>query len=136
MINNAQQIQIDRIKLSSFNSFDGEKVANDLIKNEHLWISFVWGRFGGIYDLIELRDLKGGHINADTLIILTTKDKWQELKSLISKWHADEVGYNQGDDTFFGTPPCSIRKSDSYNVYTALGSSLDKDQILVRIWWD
>jgi hypothetical protein len=77
-----QKIQLERLRLGSFNSMDGDTVADLMEKNENLWDTFMFGRFcryGG--NLIELRDLKDC-INADTLLILTDKKNWPELQKL------------------------------------------------------
>jgi hypothetical protein len=43
------------------------------------------GRFAS-GQLIELRDLPKGHLNADTLFILTTVDRKDALRALILTW--------------------------------------------------
>jgi hypothetical protein len=105
------------MKLASFNEFDGEFVGQSLRQNQHLWKAFVFGRWQ-YFDLIELRDLADGYLNADTLYILTHKDKLADLLILISKWSADEVHYETEDKDF------------------RLGGGLDKDSVFVRVWWD
>ncbi len=130
-------MQVNRLRLSSFNDFDGDKVADSLIANKHLWDGFVWGRF--IYnELIELRDIHHGIINADTLMILSTIDRWKDLKSVINKWSADEIGHISGDGKTVGTHSYTLNYSFDHNrsVNMALGSALGQSQILVRVWWD
>jgi hypothetical protein len=45
-----------------------------LRNNQNIWKSFVFGRFKS-FELIELRDLRYGVINADTLYLVTDKAK-------------------------------------------------------------
>jgi hypothetical protein len=116
-INKAQEIQFERMKLASFNCFDGDFVGESLRENTHLWKSFVFGRWQ-YFDLIELRDMHYGTINADTLYILTDKSKLADLLILIGSWSADEVNYYTEDKDF------------------RLGGGLDKNTVLVRVWWD
>ena len=117
MMNMAQELQFERLKLSSFNSFDGDNVAHSLRQKQHLWKSWVFGRFEH-FQLIELRDLHTGCINSDTLYILTTKPKLADLLIEIGKWYADEVSYTAEDkDLMFG-------------------GGLEKDEVIVRVWWD
>jgi hypothetical protein len=70
------------------------------------------------FDFIELRDLTDGYLNADTLYILTHKNKLANLLILINQWSADEVNYYTEDKEF------------------RLGGGLDKDLVFVRVWWD
>jgi hypothetical protein len=116
-INKAQETQFERMKLASFNSFDGVFVDASLRENKHLWKAFVFGRWQ-YFDLIELRDLADGYLNADTLYILTDKEKLADLLILIGQWSADEVSYETEDKDF------------------RLGGGFAKDTVLVRVWWD
>ena len=117
MMNMAQELQFERIKLASFNNFDGHNVAYWLRENQHLWKSFVFGRFK-YFELIELRDMHTGSINADTLYILTTKDQLAGLLVLINKFDANEVDYYDRDEQCL------------------LGGGLGKDEVFVHVWWD
>jgi len=67
-MNQAQEIQFQRLKMGSFNSFDGERTAAELKKHKSLWTGFVFGRFN-YGSLIELRDISQDYLNADTLMI-------------------------------------------------------------------
>lgn len=101
---------------------DGDVIADSLIKYADLWDSFLFGRFfrkGDYSTLIELRDLPEGHLNADTLMILTDKDRWDKLHPVINsdEWHADEIGYTGADDETWGTAPYA----DSEEVNAAMG---------------
>ena len=115
--NKAQEIQFERMKLASFNNFDGESVGESLRRSKHLWKAFVFGRWE-YFDLIELRDLSTGYLNADTLYILTDKRKLADLLIIINGWSADEVNYYTEDKSH------------------RLGGGFYKDTVLVRVWWD
>jgi hypothetical protein len=166
-INPSQMLQIQRLRLGSFNEMDGDVVADSLMANSHLWDSFVFGRFSGVGGmLIELRDLPEGHLNADTLLILTDKKRWDELQTVISQWQADEIGYTAADGETVGV--IQYRTAEEVNAHmgggfwvggndfaavlreAATGSPLArkgprvkkkqpedvKVPILVRVWWD
>lgn len=135
MINKPQEIQFERLVEGSFNGLDGEFVANSLRENCALWTGFVFGRFD-YGALIELRDIGEGYLNADELMILTTKSKLKKLLKLIETWNADEVGSNyydnKGNFVAEGTPEFR----DEKDVFKSFGSRLDKTQVIVRVWWD
>ena len=133
--NPAQEIQFQRLRLGSFNSFDGDLVADSLKANYKLWDSFLFGRFGPC-SLIELRDLPEGYLNADTLYILTSKKRWPALKKVIAKWDADEIGYLAADGTHEGIPPDFGDGRFRNNLSMEMGGGGNKDSILVRVWWD
>ena len=141
--NKPQQIQMQRLIEGSFNEFDGEMVAKSLTDNPNLWDGFVFGRFGYAH-LIELRDISQGYLNADTMMILTTKDHLKELLALIETWDANEVGYNyyEGEDRrtrkFIskGTAPFYENLNNRSDLFGALGSELEPDQVILRVWWD
>jgi len=128
-INKVQKLQFELMKLSSFNEFDGNKVADYLLKHRELWITCMWGRFkGGV--LIPLRDISKGIWRGDTLYIYTMKDKVNKLKELAKKWNADEFGVVYRDKEE------GIVTFDHTEVTYVFGSPLKKDECIVRIWWD
>ena len=137
--NKPQQIQMQRLIEGSFNDFDGKMVAKSLTDNPNLWDGFVFGRFEYAH-LIELRDISQGYLNADTMMILTTKDHFKELLDLIETWNANEVGYNyyEGEDQLTrkfilkGTAPFD----ETSDLFMALGSDLEPNQVILRVWWD
>jgi hypothetical protein len=126
-MNPAQEVQIQRLRMGSFNLLDGNKVADDLLANQTLWDSFVFGRFE-YQPLIELRDLRHGYINADTVFLMTQRDRLKDLLGLIEQWKADEVGW-QSEEIRGGDFVC---KSD----FDVLGAFLGRDDFLIRVWWD
>ena len=95
-MNRAQELQLQRLGLGSFNNLYGPRVAHDLVEHEGLWESFVFGRFE-YQPLIELRDLPQGILNADTVYVLTSKDRLAGILDLVKQWRADEVGWAAGD---------------------------------------
>jgi hypothetical protein len=126
-MNPAQELQLQRLRMGSFNLLDGNKVADDLLENQALWDSFVFGGFEYM-PLIELRDLRKGYINADTIFILTRRERLKDLLGVIEQWKADEVGW-QSEEVRGGDFVC---KSD----FDMLGVFLGPDDFLIRIWWD
>ena len=119
--NKPQQIQMQRLIEGSFNDFDGEMVAKSLTDNPDLWDGFVFGRFG-YAQLIELRDIGQGYLNADTMMILTTNDRLKELLALIETWNADDV---RQVDLFANRLP---------NV--DFGPDLEPNQVILQVCWD
>lgn len=131
-INECQNVQLRRIRLGSFNEFDGEYVADQLSEHRDLWDSFVFGRFK-YGDLIELRDLPSNCLNADTIMLLTTLDRWQKLEPHVLKnWAVDEVGWTDSE----GNPHENAPFLDEKELFQAFGGGLEDDQIIVRLWWD
>jgi hypothetical protein len=78
-----QEIQLELIRRTRFNEFDGEKIAAILAKHRDLWRAVLLDRFGlpnyreptlhtmQASGLIKLRDLDDNIWNADTLFVLT-----------------------------------------------------------------
>jgi hypothetical protein len=133
-INQPQKIQFERLRLGSFNSFDGDKVADGLLKHRNLWDSFVFGRFR-YGTLIELRDLPQGELNADTIMILTDLKRAKEIIAIaLKQWNVDETGYCgrvEGEYFLEGDAPCNSEKE----LFQEMGG-LGNNQIVVRLWWD
>ena len=117
MMSIAQELHFERLKLARFNNFDGEYVGQLLRQNQTLWTSFVFGRFQ-YFELIELRDLRYGVVNADTLYLVTDKAKLADLLIVLGELSADEISYTDKDDNL------------------QYGGGLGKNEVLVRVWWD
>lgn len=113
--------------MGSFNALNGGKVADDLLAHEGLWDSFVFGGFEYM-PLIELRDLKNGFVNADTIFLLTRRERLGGLLDLIKRWGADEVGWQSEIDRG-GDYVCK-------SAFDMLGAFLGPDDVLIRVWWD
>lgn len=112
----AQELQLDLIRLASFNNFDGDRVANDLIDNRDLWVSCFMTRFGG-GDLIALRDLDVAW-NVDTLYMMVVKSKEDKIKKLIDGWWVDSIRWLTRDE-----------------AQRRLGCSPVTESV-VELWWD
>lgn len=131
-INEIQAIQLELMKRASFNSFDGEAVVEDLIKNRNLWEACIMIRDLGakvMYhiplnveyinnDLISLRDLAEDFWNVDTLYIIINPNKGKEIKLLAKGWDASKITM------------LSKEKTDE-----RLGSWPSRKKVLM-IWWD
>jgi hypothetical protein len=133
-MNEAQEIHFRRLELCEFIGGDlrtkGKTVAGDLRKHSGLWESFVFGRFDW-GQLIELRDLPGGHLNADTLFIMTTVERADALRALILSWKPDEYANTEAD--------LSRSSSSEYTRHVAdmMGESeMDPDVVVFQVWWD
>jgi hypothetical protein len=126
-MNRAQELQLQRLRLGSFNNLDGPRVAHDLMEHEGLWDSFVFGRFE-YQSLIELRDLPQGFISADTVYLLTHQDRLAGILDLVEQWEADEVGWETADQREGVFPDKS--------AFDLLGAFLGANDVLVRVWWD
>lgn len=129
-ITKAQRLQLDRLNVGGFTG-----VAAGLKANKTLWDSFVFGRSGryGVGELIELRDLPDGILNADELLIVTDKSRWPDLKPIVESWEPQEIGYTAGDNSRWGTSAYMTGQE----VGEAMGCSpLPADLLLVRVWWD
>lgn len=134
IINEAQELQFRRLELCEYIGGDcrtqGKTVANDLRKHNDLWDSFVFGRFDW-GQLIELRDLPDGLLNADTLFIKTTTDRAEALRALILGWKPDEYAGTEAESG-----------SSGYSEYTRhvaemMGQSkMDEGVVVFRVWWD
>src|SRR6266542_3830966 len=98
-MNKPQQLQLERVRITSYNALNGERVARDLETNEALWDGFVFGRFH-YGELIELRDLPAGHLNADTLYLSTTRERLPELLRLAETWAGEVSWYTNNDPGF------------------------------------
>jgi hypothetical protein len=123
-----QDIQLELIRRSQFNAFDGEKVVKSLLKNRALWESVILDRLGVLgfgrlpaAALIKLRDLSDNVWNADTLYVLTPDSRSaKELAQLIKKedWGGEVSAY-----------------TDPTDVDNALGSGRET-RAIVKVWWD
>jgi hypothetical protein len=133
-MNEAQELQFRRLELCAYVGGDvrtkGKTVANDLRKHSDLWDSFVFGRFDR-GQLVELRDLPEGHLNADTLFIMTTVDRKEALRALILSWKPDE---------FFATETewsGSDLSAHTRQVADTMGlSEMPKGVVVFQVWWD
>ena len=115
-ISKIQAIQFDLMRRSSFNAFNGFRVARDLLQHRRLWCGAIIDRLGD-WPLIKLRDIGANEWNVDTLYVLSSGANDRSLSSLTHHWHADEVRWITGKAA-----------SD------LLGTS--EPLRILRVWWD
>jgi hypothetical protein len=116
-ISEAQQIQLDIIMKTNFNSFNGERIAKWLRENHKMWRAVLLP-----LDFISLRDMDEGHWHADTLYIYP-EDGWQfQLEEVMrEQFNADEVNWIGGSSAvdMLGTTEVE-----------------DKSYVILEAWWD
>ncbi len=124
----AQDIQLELIRRSQYNAFDGERVAAALLEHTGLWEAVLMDRIAisnpgklPSAGLIKLRDLPDNEWNVDTLYILA-RDR-ESAKTLAQIFNMEEWG-----------GMVSVH-DDPRDVDSALGGSLGEEAVVV-IWWD
>jgi hypothetical protein len=126
-----QEIQLELIRRTRFNAFDGERIYASLIKHRAYWQAVLLDRPGVpnyqkpghllISGLIKLRDLNDNFWNADQLFILTAKrEQALQLARLIE------------EEDWGGEKPIVY---DQEEIDTALGVGR-QEYGLLSIWWD
>lgn len=115
-----QAVQLELIRRTSFNMFDGERVHRDLVERRGEWSAVLLDRLPSRSDLIKLRDLPLGSWNADTLCVLARSlGDAHELEELgRDHWSADHV-------EVYGEEASA----------QALGTSRPEGTV-VTLWWD
>ena len=131
-INKIQKLNLELIRLSSFNEFDGERVVKDLENNRELWKGVVMDRADYCFhdraesdmriNLIKLRDIDSNIWNVDTLFIIAEDGREDELELLASTWGAEEVDW--------------IYKKDGERMLGHYNPHDKKDKLILRVWWD
>jgi hypothetical protein len=115
-VNDAQRLNLELIRLASFNAFDGPRVVADLLAHRALWQAAFMKRD----DLVPLRDLPEGYWNVDTLYVLAQPGSEAALASLAEGWWPDALTWIEGED-----------------AQRALGSSgPDPQPRILCLWWD
>jgi hypothetical protein len=121
----AQEIQLELVRRTNFNAFEGEKIYTSLLKHRDLWLAVVLDRpglGGDNLDLIKLRDLPRNIWNVSTLFILTkTHEQAEELARIMTDegWEADEI------DVWKNRKQIGNALGISGGLYG-----------LIRVWWD
>jgi hypothetical protein len=115
-ISKIQSLQLELMRRSSFNSFDGTQVARDLLAHRLLWCGAMMDRLGG-NALIKLRDIGENAWNVDTLYVLSSTADDKRLTSLARRWHPDSVTWVSG--------PAASRLLGATGSYRIL-----------EVWWD
>jgi hypothetical protein len=123
-----QEIQLELIRRTQYNAFDGERVLAALMAHRELWEAVLLDRMGlwrtgelPAVGLIKLRDLPGNYWNADTLYIL--------CPDVASARQLAESAETEGWGEL-------VRVHDNQEeVDSALGSGRES-RAIVSIWWD
>jgi hypothetical protein len=126
-----QEIQLELIRRTQFNAFDGERVTASLIRHRELWSAVLLDRQGLanyakpsrllMSGLIKLRDLPDNLWNADTLFVLTENHaQARDLAQIAEEedWGGEVYVYENQDE-----------------IDRALGTGRDEFGLLT-IWWD
>jgi hypothetical protein len=126
-----QELQLELIRRTKFNAFDGERVCASLLKHRELWAAAILDHPGEsppygsalllIDGLIKLRDLSDNIWNADTLYILTpSPETADELARHIraERWGGEVIVYDDPEET-----------------EAALGA-IGHEYGLLTVWWD
>jgi hypothetical protein len=127
-----QEIQLELIRRSKFNAFDGERIHASLMKHRACWQAVLLDRPGLanyqkprhllMSGLIKLRDLDDNIWNADQLFILTAKrEQAAQLARIIE------------EEDWGGEKP--IVYNDQQETDSALGVGR-QEYGLLSIWWD
>jgi hypothetical protein len=127
-----QAIQLELLRRTKFNTFDGEKVHASLLKHRDLWLAVLLDRPGAadysnerggllISGLIKLRDLPSNIWNADTLFILTRTHR-----------HAQELARIAEEEDWAGMVQVY---EDQQEMDSALGTGR-QEYGLLSMWWD
>lgn len=128
-MNKCQKNQLQRLKMGL-----SIKAADILEKNEHLWKSFVAGRFK-YGTLIELRDLSSPMLNLAELYVLTTKEHMVELSMVMSDSDHQEEGYISLVDGELQWAGSRGMKVEEFEIAYG-GSLVNDDDVVFRFWWD
>lgn len=130
-----QELNLELIKKTKFNGFNGAKVVKSLLKNCDLWQSVVMDRTDFVFasdielkrkgsketiSLIKLRDMQENFWNVDTLFILPKGGNVKEIVKLARReWYADEVTVIRG------------KQAEDW-----LGMGGFGNLEIVKVWWD
>lgn len=116
MINEAQLVVLETIKITRINNFDGEVVEKWLMQNETKYTAALLTKDR---ILTILRDLPKDCYNADTIYISTASmEDAREIKRVAKEeWHCSEVDILDNE----------MRRSLRWR---------EDDLQLIRIWWD
>ena len=127
-----QEIQLELIRRTKYNAFDGERIYASLLKHRAYWQAVLLDRPGLanyqkprhllMMGLIKLRDLDGNFWNADQLFILTAKRKQAVQRARIIE-----------KEDWGGEKP--IVYDNQEEIDSALGVGREEYGLL-SIWWD
>jgi hypothetical protein len=126
-----QDIQLELIRRTRFNTFDGEVICELLAKYRSYWIAAVFDNNGvpnyrnpgqlPVGGLIKLRDLDRNILNVDSLFVMThTRAQAKELAGAF-------------DESDTGAMP--ILYDNQEEIDMALGI-MREEYGLLKVWWD
>jgi hypothetical protein len=128
----AQEIQLELIRRTRLNAFDGERIYASLLNHRELWQATLLDRPGLanyrqpgqllMCGLIKLRDLDGNIWTADKLFILTAKRE-----------QAEEMARIIEEEDWGGEQPTVYDDQDEIDNALGMGG---EECGLVSIWWD
>jgi hypothetical protein len=127
-----QDIQLELIRRTRFNSMHGERIVASLLRHRDLWLAVLLDR-PGLADytkpdrllmagLIKLRDLPDNLWNADMLFVLTQTGEQARMLARIAEeeeWVADVVRVHENQQ----------------EIDRALGTGRGQYGLL-SVWWD
>jgi hypothetical protein len=107
-----QEIQLELIRRTRFNDFDGERVYASLLENRDLWVAVLLDKPGVpnynkpgmllMAGLIKLRDLPDNLWNADKLFVLTpTTQAAEQLEQIADSenWGGERQLHTEREET-------------------------------------
>ena len=116
-ISEAQRIQLEVIRHTNFNLFDGSKITKLLEANHRMWQSVLMP-----LDFISLRDMQDGRWHADTLYIYPEDGYQLELEELVrEQFNADEIDWIGGSEAVDMLGTTEVEQ---------------KSQVILSVWWD
>jgi hypothetical protein len=118
-ISKIQALQFELIRRSSFNNFDGVRVARDLLRHRRLWCGVIMDRLGNDA-LIKLRDIGSNAWNVDTLYVLSSRVDDRALSALARRWRSDALQWVGG--------------ATADRLLGEIGSS--PHHRILEVWWD
>lgn len=126
-ITHVQKLNLELIKLASFNGFNGPGIARELLKHKDKWDAVVMDRcsFSSkkqevCIDLIKLRDIPENYWSVDDLFILCKPGEEAAIAALGAEWGADR---------------CEIWDVEKTQHALGFWDKNDKRKI-VDFWWD
>ena len=127
-----QEIQLELIRRTKLNAFDGERIHASLMEHRALWQAALLDRPGLanyqkprhllMAGLIKLRDLDDNLWNADQLFILTAKRE-----------HAVELARIIEEEDWGGEKPTVYDNQEEIDDALGVGR---QEYGLLSIWWD
>jgi hypothetical protein len=123
-VSKVQALHLDLLRRTSYNSLDGERVADSLLANRELWHSAVMANSAGLG--ITLRDMAADDTQVDTLYILCDVGlaSTELVRLAFAAWGADEVELQHEVD--------HEARLYSANVNDCLGGN----RVVLAVWWD